>query len=186
MRYPLIFSLVLVVSALGAAPAAAQDDGPTVELDTNATAETTQYTQEIDSALRLMEWKYDDDRDGFRLVFESDTSKRLTLTEAVQFERGAGTGRIYSKRLPPGQTAVFVPVEKRGGQAALTLTTPLSVDQNRFSYVSTGQTPPDRPPIPYGQVRLLVGLTAVGAAGMTFRIVRKRQESEDKEVKRVL
>jgi len=36
------------------------------------------------------------------LVFETDSRTTMTLTEAVQFDEGAGGGRIYQQRLPPG------------------------------------------------------------------------------------
>jgi len=32
----------------------------------------------------------------------------MTLTEAVQFDEGAGGGRIYQQRLPAGMTEIFV------------------------------------------------------------------------------
>jgi len=48
----------------------------------------------------------------------------MTLTEAVQFDEGAGGGRIYQQRLPAGMTEIFVSVPTRAGQAALTMTTP--------------------------------------------------------------
>jgi len=61
----------------------------------------------------------------------------MTLTEAVQFDEGAGGGRIYQQRLPAGMTEIFVSVPTRAGQAALTMTTPGSIANNRYSYVST-------------------------------------------------
>jgi len=59
----------------------------------------------------------------------------MTLTEAVQFDEGAGGGRIYQQRLPAGMTEIFVSVPTRAGQAALTMTTPGSIANNRYSYV---------------------------------------------------
>jgi hypothetical protein len=144
------------------------------------------YAQEIDSETRLVEWEYSDERDGFVLLFETNSSVRITLTEAVQFSEGAGSGRIYQKRLPKGLTEVFVSVPKRGGQAALTMTTAGSIQQNRFSYVSTGETRPDRAPISYQNVQGIVLITGFGAAGLTFGVVRKRREDEDRDYERVL
>ena len=179
--------IACVAVATGAA--AAQSDGPGVEL--NRTVEISDeeertYAQEIDSQTNLVTWEYDDERDGFVLTFETNSSVRITLTEAVQFSEGAGSGRIYQKRLPKGLTEVFVSVPRRGGQAALTMTTPGSIAQNRFSYVSTGETRPDRAPITYETVQAIVLLTGFGAAGLTFGVVRKRREDEDRDYERVL
>lgn len=191
MRRFSVFLLVVVLAlSLSFIPAAAAqenttDDAPTLEISEGDTDVET-YAQEIDSALRLMEWDYDDDREGFVLTFESDTSKRITITEAVQFSEGSGSGRIYSSRLPSGVTEVFVPVQRRGGQAAVTMTTRESIAENRFSYVSTGEAKPDRPAIPYERVRLLVAFTAIGAGGFVFRVVRKKREDETKEAERLL
>lgn len=190
MRRILLFTLALVVVGLTLTPAGAvaqqnATDAPQLEVDTGATTNATEYSEEIDSNLRLMEWNYDDDRDGFVLVFEADRSKRITITEAVQFEEGSGSGSIYAKRLPAGVTRVFVPVQRRGGEAAVTMTTSESISENRFSYVSTGQHI-DRPPIAYEHVRLLVGGTAVGAGALTLRTVRKKRDDETKEVERLL
>ncbi|MDB9293479.1 hypothetical protein PN414_17915, partial [Halorubrum ezzemoulense] len=74
----------------------------------------------------------------------------------------------------------------RAGQAAVTMTTPGSIANNRFAYVSTGQTTPDRPPISYERAQILILLSGVGGAGLTFRVVKKRREDEEKSVERVL
>jgi hypothetical protein len=66
------------------------------------------------------------------------------------------------------------------------MTTPASIAENRYSYVSTGQTTPDRPAITYGRVQLIVLLTAMGSAGMAFGVVRKRREDEERAYERIL
>ena len=163
------------------------ESGPGIEVDPGVELEEPEtYAQEIDSETRIVEWEYDDDREGFRIVFEADASARVTLTEAVQFSEGAGSGRIYQQRLPEGQTEVFVSVPRRGGQAAVTMTTTRSIANNRFSYLSTGQTTPDRPPITYERAQILVILSGFGGAGLTYRVVRKRRDEERKAVERVL
>jgi len=144
------------------------------------------YAQEIDAETRLVSWNYDRDRGGFRLLFETDSSTRITLTEAVQFGEGAGSGRIYQHRLPEGQTEIFVSVPLRAGQAAVTMTTPGSIANNRFSYVSTGQTTPSRPPISYERAQILILFSGIGGAGLTYRVVRKRREDEDKDVEQII
>ena len=178
--------IACVAVATGAA--AAQNDGPGIEINETdiTTDEETVYAQEIDSETRIVEWTYNDDRGGFEIVFETNTSKRITLTEAVQFGEGSGSGRIYQNRLPQGTTEVFVTVPKRAGQAAVTMTTAESIRENRFSYISTGQTSPDRPPITYERVQIIVLLTAVGSAGGAYGIVRRRREDEKIDFERIL
>ncbi len=162
------------------------NDRPTLEIDTDADTSAETYAEEIDSNIRLMEWDYNDDRDGFELVFEADQSTRITLTEAIQFGEGTGSGRIYSHRLPPGVTEVFIPVPRRGGEAAVTMTTAESIRENRFSYVSTGEAEPDRPPIDYERVQFLVGGTAILSGVLTLTWVRRKRDEETKEAERIL
>ncbi|ELZ45642.1 hypothetical protein C464_12010 [Halorubrum coriense DSM 10284] len=188
MRRILIFCVAVSLAAcVAVGGVAAQDDEPGLETNTSVNVgEPETYAQEIDAETRLVEWSYDRDREGFRLLFETDDSTRITLTEAVQFGEGSGSGRIYQHRLPEGQTEVFVSVPLRAGQAAVTMTTPGSIANNRFAYVSTGQTTPDRPPISYERAQILILLSGVGGAGLTYRVVRQRREDEEKSVERVL
>lgn len=185
------FATVSLVACVAVAVAVAVGSSGAVanEIETNSSIEIEDpetYAQEIDSSTRLMNWEYDDDREGFVLRFETDGSTRITLTEAVQFSEGAGSGRIYQQRLPEGQTEIFISVPRRGGEAAVTMTTAESIAENRFSYVSTGEAETDRPPISYERVQLLVALTAIGAVGATFGVVRKRREDEDRDYERIL
>lgn len=118
------------------APASAQE----ITLNENATTtDDVEYDQEIDRQTRIVEWEYDTDRKGFDITIEADTRTVLTLTESVQFSEGSGSGSIFEQRLPAGTSAVFVPVEPRAGEAALTITTPASIQNSRYVYVSTGQ-----------------------------------------------
>jgi len=183
-------SLTAACVAVGGAAAQGaneSDADPGIETNTSVNVgEPETYAQEIDAQTRLVSWEYDYDRGGFTLLFETDDSTRITLTEAVQFGEGSGSGRIYQHRLPEGQTEVFVAVPLRAGQAAVTMTTPGSIANNRFSYVSTGQTSPNRPPIDYERAQLLVILSAFGGAGLTYRVVKYRREDEQKEVEQIL
>lgn len=192
MRRILIFCVAVSLAAAcvavgGAAAQDANDSDSGLETNTSVdVGEPETYAQEIDAETRLVSWNYDRDRGGFRLLFETDSSTRITLTEAVQFGEGAGSGRIYQHRLPEGQTEIFVSVPLRAGQAAVTMTTPGSIANNRFSYVSTGQTTPDRPPISYERAQILILFSGIGGAGLTYRVVRKRREDEDKDVEQII
>lgn len=187
----ILIVLIMVGGVIGAVaaiePVAAQDSGGGIEIRTNATDQNPEtYAQEVDPGTRIVSWEYDEDREGFVLLFETDRSTSITLTEAVQFSEGTGSGRIYRERIPEGTTEIFVSVPKRGGNAALTMVTPASLEQNSYSYVSTGETTPDKPAITYERVQLLVSGTAIGAGGLVFGLVRKRRNDEEKEVERIL
>jgi len=66
------------------------------------------------------------------------------------------------------------------------MTTPGSIDNNRFSYVSTGEASTDRPPISYERAQLLVILTGIGVATGTVTIIKRRRDDEDKKAERIL
>lgn len=181
------FCVAVGILACVAVGGVAATDGPGIELNTTTGDDSPEsYAEEIDPQTRLVSWSYNDDRDGFELRFETDKSTRLTLTEAVQFSEGAGSGRIYQQRLPEGTTDVFVAVPRRAGQAAVTMTTPGSIAENRFSYVSTGEAQIDRPAINYERVQLMILLTAVGTVGATIRVIRRRRDDEERSVRRIL
>jgi len=192
MRRILIFCVAVSLAAAcvavgGAAAQDANDSDSGIETNTSVDVDEPEtYAQEIDEDTRLVEWEYDEDREGFILVFETDSRTTMTLTEAVQFDEGAGGGRIYQQRLPAGMTEIFVSVPTRAGQAALTMTTPGSIANNRYSYVSTGVSQFGGEPISYGRVQLLVILTGLCVSGATVGIMRNRRDNDDKQYKRVL
>lgn len=182
----LLCVLALVAGAAGAAGAQEDGGGGGIEIRTNATADSETYAQQVGPNTRIVEWEYDDEREGFTILYETDKSTTITITEAVQFSEGSGSGRIYRERLPKGATEVFVKVPRRGGNAAVTMVTPGSLEENSYSFVSTGETTPDRPAITYERTQLLVGGTALGASGLVFGLVRKRRNDEEKDYERIL
>jgi len=157
-------------------------------LETNTSVDVGEpetYAQEIDEDTRLVEWEYDRDRGGFRLLFETDSSTRITLTEAVQFGEGAGSGRIYQHRLPEGRPR-YSSRSRCGRTGGRHHDDAGSIANNRFSYVSTGQTTPDRPPISYERAQILILFSGIGGAGLTYRVVKNRREDEDKSVEKII
>jgi len=187
MRRIAIFCVAVALLAC-VAVGSASATGSGIEINTTAPTDDgpESYAQEIDRGTRLVSWSYNDEREGFELRFETNSSTRITLTEAVQFSEGAGSGRIYQERLPAGISDVFVSVPRRGGQAAVTMTTPDSIEQNRFSYVSTGEASPNREPISYERVQAIVLITAIGATGAAVGVVRRRRDDEEKSYRRIL
>jgi len=73
-------------------------------IETNTSVDVDEpetYAQEIDEDTRLVEWEYDEDREGFIPRFETDSRTTMTLTEAVQFdEEPAAAGSISSDSRP--------------------------------------------------------------------------------------
>lgn len=196
----LVLSVSVGTAAVAISPAAAQgnetadpDDEeetpepPSLEItDGQAAPEEEPASQSIDDNLNLMSWEYNDDREGFELEFETERRTQITITEAVQFSEGSGSGRIYQTRIPSGPSEVFVPVQRRGGQAAVTMVTPASLSENRYAYVSTGEAAPDRPALDYERVQFMVLLTAGLAAGGTLGIFAWRREDESRDYERIL
>lgn len=178
---------IVATTLLATGGAAAQaTNGTGIETNSSINLEPETYVQEVDSETRIVEWRYDDDRGGFEIVFEANSSKRITITEAVQFSEGSGSGRIYQERIPEGQTRIFVAVPRRAGQAAVTMTTPRSIAENRYTFVSTGQADPNRPPITFQRAQILVILAGFGGVGLTYGMIKKRREDDEKDYERIL
>jgi hypothetical protein len=157
------------------------DDAPTI-----GDEQSDEYETQVDSQVRVVEWSYSGG--AFEIVFEN-TGERpttVTVTEAVQFEEGSGQGSLKHVRLLPGETTVNIGVERAGGEAAVTITTDETNEEGYFTWLSTGEAEPDREPIGYGTVQILVSGAALGAAGMTLRVVRNRREDEEKDAERIL
>lgn len=131
----LTLAVALILSAVPTG-ALAQEAGPSPQNET--AAQETEYLQEIDPTLRLVDWDYDGST--FYLTLESDISTRLTATEAVQFEEGTGQMTIERHNVPRGTTTITVNVEPRNGEAGLVLTTPTSINNGSGTYISTGQS----------------------------------------------
>lgn len=193
IRFALVLGIAVLALSVSVGPAVAQEDNETesrsIEIDTSAVEpadDNETASQAIDDRLNLMSWNYNDDREGFELRFSSDRTSRITITEAVQFSEGSGQGRIYQTRVPAGPSEIFVPVPRRGGQAAVTMVTPLSLQENRFSYVSTGEASPNRPALDYERVQVMVILTAGLAAGGTLGVFVYRREDESRDYERIL
>jgi hypothetical protein len=172
-RYRFV-ALALVVILISTVGASAQTDS-----DSNAS------TQKIDDEVTLVSWDYDDDRGGFVLVFNSTEVKEVTITEAVQFREGSGSGNIYSERVLPGRSEIFVEVPRRGGEAAVTLTTPASIEANSYSYVSTGQTESDSAS-PFAGTSSTAGWIGGAALALVSVVLagsyKMRRESREPEV----
>ena len=92
----------------------------------------------VDDTVTLVDYRWDVDAEVFRLTFESDRPRRVTITESVQQPEGAGTFEIRQERLEDGLTELAIPVEPSGGEVAVSITTAASIRQGSGVYISTG------------------------------------------------
>ena len=193
MRKDILFFAVVGATLLcgltltGIAAATPADNATDAANATNESSEVwTGGTQEIDDRTRITEWEYHEGSETFEITVEADRQTRLTLTEAVQFEEGAGTIAIEQQPIPSGETTFTMRVPMRADQAGLVITSSRSIDAGTGTYLSTGQTETDRPSIAWGSVQLIivgVGLLSVGA---TIRVVKKKREDEQLDCERIL
>ena len=125
-----------------------QSDSNGSEESTDSTADTEVDSGEVDrdrasnvrvdDTVVLVDYQWDADAEVFRLTFESNRPRQVTITESVQQPKGAGTFEIRKERLQDGLTELAIPAEPSGGEVAVSITTPASVRQGSGVYVSTG------------------------------------------------
>jgi hypothetical protein len=140
--FALLLAVVLTVSLIPIGAAADTDN----ESAMNSTVEESgdDYLEEIDPTLRLTDWDYQDGE--FVLRFDSDRSNSVTISEAAQFDEGAGQMAIRQENLPRGEFTVTISVPERAGEAGVVITTSASINAGHGTYVSTGQSDDSRDP----------------------------------------
>jgi len=128
-------ALLLAVS-MGMGSVAAQSS-PAEDAAEDATENATEGAQEalspdddfiraVDSETKITDWSY---RPGmFTITIEANESKRLSMTEAGDFEEGTGSFNYREVRLQEGTNTITMPVTDRQGAGG------------------AGATPPPRPP----------------------------------------
>lgn len=182
-----IFVFIILVSAVAlTGGVAAQENSTATEPETPEAGSEfdNPTTQPIDSETEIVGWGYDSGT--FRIGIEAESPTVLTLTEAVQFSKGAGQMSIVKQAVPSGTSTVTIEVKQRAGKAAVVITTAQSISEGRGTFVSTGQTQQDRPPVSYGTAGLLAALASLGTGWYAFRRGREKlEESDEPEVSRI-
>lgn len=202
MRFS-IFVAVAVVVSLAIAPigaTAVAQESPTNATDeaeaSNETApiedaladqEQVEIKERIDPTLAIVDWSYEDQR--FTLTFAATESQEITVAEAIRAEEGTGRVTWDTYDIERGNSTIEVPVRtaptfSRKG-AAITIASDRSRDAGHASYVSSGMIEPDRSPVAYHAVQIMVLVSSIGGAGLAFRIVRNRRDDEEKTVERI-
>ena len=94
------------------------------------------YTQPIDNETTIVDWEY---RPGmFTITIEAEESKKLSMTEAGDFEKGTGSFNYKEARLEQGVNRITMPVTDRPG-AGVAIATRDSLNQGTGAFVSVGQ-----------------------------------------------
>ena len=184
--------LVAVVLVVGATPAQAQTNGTNLsnvsnvsdvsdvsnasndsetgaDADVDSVDRSRKSNVRVDDTVTLVDHQLDADANVYRLTFESDRPRQITVTESVQQPEGAGTFEIRVKRLEVGLTEVAIPVEPRGGEVAVSITTTASVRQGKGVYVSTGIADEDQGG-PWSSTSSVAGWFGGISVGLTMMI----------------
>ncbi|QLG51084.1 hypothetical protein [Natrinema halophilum] len=172
----LILAMGMGVGAIAAPVGAQSAQDQAADAAQNATNSTPKnpalspsdnFLQPIDTETKIVDWSY---RPGmFTITVEANASKRLSMTEAGNFEEGTGSFNYREVRLEEGTNTVTMPVTDRPG-AGVALATRDSLEQGTGAFVSVGQI--QRNPFRnfggetglFSGVLLTVGFAAIGAA----------------------
>ena len=114
------------------------DQSADPEVDSGESDRSSRSNVRVDDTVTLVDYWWDADAEVFRLTFESDRPRQITVTESVQQPEGAGTFEIREERLQDGLTEVAIPADPTGGEVAVSITTAASIRQGKGVYVSTG------------------------------------------------
>ena len=178
----LLVSLALAGTVLGAAvPATAQE----LPGDETETPHPTQVTEQLGD-LVVHDYSYNGETMTITATWRGDLPTTLTLTEMIEQDSAGATEISFKQvRLVPGeQTEIEIALEERSsGTAAALLTTPESVENANALVLQSGDAV-ERGPIPFGTATVLVGLAAVGGAGMAFALTARSYRDDDQGERR--
>lgn len=170
----LVFGLMLALLA----PAASAQELPG---DTTETPEpnTTQVTEQLGD-LVVHDYSYDGETMSIDATWNGELPTTLTLTEMIEQEQGGATEISFKQvRLMPGETTTIEIVleERSSGTAAALLTTPESVENATALVLQSGDAV-ERGPIPFASASALIGVAAIGGAGMAFALTARRYRDD--------
>jgi hypothetical protein len=132
----ILFALLVVAVATMPAAAAAPDD-PGVPNATTTVEQADDRTVRISPATRITDYTY---QNGvWRVTVESEISTTLTIAEATRMdEGGARSFRIRQYRVQRGTSTVTFQADRVDGMAAISVTTPESIQGGEGAYVQAG------------------------------------------------
>jgi hypothetical protein len=182
-RYVLLAVALILTVSVGAltltGTAAAQADSG-VTIDTNGTDQPQPVKGQVGP---IVIEDYELQGGTFTLTVDVQESTAYALTDALDGTQSGGVTELPVKQgaLREGRQTLSINVAVIDDAAAVTLSTPGEAVRIQSGMVVIGDTM-----IPAGTVRLLLLGTAIGAAGFTFRTVRKKREDETKDAERIL
>lgn len=183
-----LFLAVFVAISFALIPAAVA--GQEANATTTATATTTAPVEtvavEIDNRTRLTEWNYQNGT--WEITFEADRPVMIVITdsaramEAWEEADGKTAADLNPERytLTTGKTRVTYPGTMYDGQAAITVAT-----SDGMKFLATGGIQRSRPPVTWGQAQILIAVSGLGAAYVSYRRVRGKYEETDQEAERI-
>lgn len=200
----ILFTLVLIAVVLVAmtAPIVAQEEANAtddqLEDDSNETVvERDDGVLEMDTHQKLSgtttmtHWRYEGG--VWTLTLQSDVQVMVTVSDsgAVAQELTDGEGAAsFSVRggyetytVNSGESTITFEARPDDGLSAITLT---ANNGNRIAGARTDAIETEKSPVPWQTVQILVGATAVFAAGGTYRYVRQSLEEEKEEIEQIV
>jgi len=115
-----------------------EDQTPTATSTPTPTPTENVTGTPIDEHVTLVDWSYSSGT--FTLVFENERPrpKTVTLSEATQPGEGATRSAVRRERLLGGETTLTLTTMTKGGEAAVAITTPASIESGVQTTISTG------------------------------------------------
>lgn len=176
-----VASLALLAGAVGPVAAQAAPNNTTDQATDQAADRVNSTGVRIDENTVILKRSYNEDTGRATLKIRSETLQEIVLTDSGAFVEGGEVAQ-NSQLLKPGETAkISVSVTKTHGLVGVGVNTKTTLYAVVIEDIET-----DRQPVDYGTVQMLLLMAATGGAGMTYRVVKKRREDEDKGAERVL
>lgn len=171
-----LFGILLLAGGIGLiATASAQEVGVTQNETETPTGER------IDGNTVIVDSRYNAETGRATLTIRSEELQQITLSDAGAFIQGGEISQ-NSVLVKAGTTQeISVSATQVRGFVGVSVATDQTLWAEKITDIEV-----NRPPVAYEQVQLLVLLTAVGAAGMTFGVIRRRYQDEEKEAERLL
>lgn len=184
-------AVVVLVGGVGGAVAQDAQSGAQTAQETaeNATPDAgggdgTNTTQIQDKLGQLEIHSYSFSESSSQMVISAtwrgSFPTRATFTELIELDSAGSTDISFKRvRLRPGErTEITVGAEKRGGTAAVLVTTPESVENSSALVLQSGSPDGQRDPVPFSLAALLIAGSGVGGAGAVFVFVRDSRNND--------
>jgi hypothetical protein len=177
-RYVLVALTLTVAAGLTLTGAASAQEG--VQIETNATDEPEPVEGRVGP---IVIQDYELRGNTFVLTVKAEEPTAYALSDALAGTRSEGVTNVPVKQgtIRSGEQTLKLDVTLIEDAGAVTLSTPGAAVRIQSGSVGIGEEL-----IAASTVRMLVLGTAAGAAGFTYRAVKRRREDETKDAERIL